>query len=129
MHCHTLGDVEAAALVALPADTLPKAKHEPHCYRQTKAQREALVDTLPERQRASEVGTICKTQSDVETETQVHTKTDTLLDSHGKKLALIDTLADMYRWLRPDTIHVTLGDVQAQALFNTLADTLQKTEE
>ena len=129
MHCHTLGDVEAAALVAFPADTLPKAKHEPHCYRQTRAQREALVDTLPDRQRASEVETICKTRSDVETETQVHTETDTLPDSHGKKLALIDTLADMYRWRRPETIHITLSDVQEQALFYTLADTLQKTEE
>ena len=129
MHCHTLGNVDAAALVVFTADTLPKAKHEPHCYRQTKAQREALVDTLPDRQRASEVGTICKTQSDVETETQLHTRTDTLPDSHGKKLALIDTLADMYRWLRPKPMHVTLGDVQAQALFNTLADTLQKMEE
>ena len=129
MHCHTLGDVEATALVAFPADTLPKAKHEPHCYRQTRAQREALVDTLPDRQRASEVETICKTRSDVETETQVHTETDTLPDSHGKKLALIDTLADMYRWRRPETIHITLSDVQEQALFYTLADTLQKTEE
>ena len=59
----------------------------------------------------------------------MHTKTDTLPDSHEKKLSLIDTLADMYRWLRPEAIHVTLDDVQAQALFNTLADTLQKTEE
>ena len=56
----------------------------------------------------------------------MHTNTNTLPDSHGKKLALIDTLADMYRWRRPETIHVTLGDVQAQALFNTLADTIHK---